>query len=231
MPRQTRSRAQTLRCPSPSQCLQVEPRWPPAEPRPRSRASVPGALLVGAQRRPAAGISWRRTRKAKPQAARPMEAVGQTRAGKVAALIAATSAAPKGRTSPSWPPAVPPACSTPRSASWRCPVRLHRIALGFLERGIDPGDRLLTPLLEPKISTPNCRTKVPPARHAKAQGNLSACAHRPPLAKSQRACRRNLARGKGGRAKLALVYHRINSNFVLKIVGAEDVADGYPPRR
>ena len=28
--------------------------------------------------------------------------------------------------------------------------RLHRIALAFLERGIDPGDRLLTPLLEPE---------------------------------------------------------------------------------
>ena len=36
----------------------------------------------------------------------------------------------------------------------------------------------------------------------------------------QRACRRNLAWGKRGRAELALVYHRpINSNFLLKIVG------------
>ncbi len=36
----------------------------------------------------------------------------------------------------------------------------------------------------------------------------------------QRACRRNLAGGKRGRAKLALVYHRpINSNFLLKMIG------------
>ena len=71
-------------------------------------------------------------------------------------------------------------------------------------------------LLEP--STPNCRDKS--HRLATAAGQPRTLASDPPLAKSQRACRRNLARGKRGRAKLALVYHRpINSNFVLKIVG------------
>ena len=37
--------------------------------------------------------------------------------------------------------------------------RLHRIALALLERGVDPADRFLTPLLEPKISTPNWRDR------------------------------------------------------------------------
>jgi dihydrolipoamide dehydrogenase len=42
--------------------------------------------------------------------------------GQSQARIAATSTGPKGRTSPSWPPEVPPAWSTPRSVSSPCPV-------------------------------------------------------------------------------------------------------------
>ena len=107
--------------------------------------------------------------------------------------------------------------------------RLHRIALAFLERGIDPGDRLLTPLLEPEnLHAQLPRQKFHRLATQKPQGNLTLARHRPPLAKSQRACRRNLARGKRGRAKLALVYHRpINSNFVLKIVGHVPVLLGH----
>ncbi len=75
--------------------------------------------------------------------------------------------------------------------------RLHRIALAFLERGIDPGDRLLTPLLEPEnLHAQLPRQKFHRLATQKPQGNLTLARHRPPLAKSQRACRRNLARGK-----------------------------------
>ena len=109
--------------------------------------------------------------------------------GEVAAL-AATSG-PKG--TPSWPPAVPPAWSTLRSASWRYPVPP---APELLERGVDPADRFLTPLLERKISRPTGATEVAP------QNDLTLARHRP-LAKSQRACRQ-----KRGRAKLARIYHR-----------------------
>ena len=110
-------------------------------------------------------------------------------------------------------------CDTPLHRGVQ--FRLHRIALAFLERGSYPGDRLLTPLLEPE----NLHAQLPRQEFhrlatQKPQGNLTLARHRPPLAKSQRACRRNLAWGKRGRAELALVYHRpINSNFLLKIVG------------
>ena len=91
------------------------------------------------------------------------------------------------------------------------------------------GDRLLTPLLEPEnLHAQLPRQKFHRLATQKPQGNLTLARHRPPLAKSQRACRRNLARGKRGRAKLALVYHRpINSNFVLKIVGHVPVLLGH----
>ena len=103
--------------------------------------------------------------------------------GEVAALIAATSAAPKGRRSPSWPPAVPPAWSSPirfmalsSSACTGSPLRL--------ERGVDPADRFLTPLLEPEDLDvrPTGATEVAPARHAKAaeRPQLRATVHRWP---------------------------------------------------
>ena len=93
--------------------------------------ALPAGLLGVLTRR-----SWRRTRSRPcPMAAQTRRRpVGHTRAvGEVAALMAATSAAPKGRRSPSWPPAVHrPAWSTLRSASWRLSsseAGLHRIDL------------------------------------------------------------------------------------------------------
>ena len=100
--------------------------------------------------------------------------------------------------------------------------RLHRIALAFLERGSYPGDRLLTPLLEPE----NLHAQLPRQEFhrlatQKPQGNLTLARHRPPLAKSQRACRRNLAWGKRGRAgaRPRLPQGPSTGNFLLKIVG------------
>ena len=55
--------------------------------------------------------------------------------------------------------------------------RHHRIALAYLVRGIDPGDRLLTPLLEPEnLHAQLPRQKFHRARHAKAAGQPHACA-------------------------------------------------------
>ena len=68
----------------------------------------------------------------------------------------------------------------------------------------------------------NCRDKSSTGSPRKSPGQPHACASPSIL------CRRNLARGKRGRAKLALVYHRpINSNFVLKIVGHVPVLLGH----
>ena len=106
------------------------PRWPPAEPRPRSRASVPGALLVGAQRWPAAGISWRRTRNGQNPRPDPLEAVGQTRAGRGGGTHRRDLRRPKGPDVSVSP--VPPAINCAGDVQFR----LYRIALAFLERGI-----------------------------------------------------------------------------------------------
>ena len=97
----------------------------------------------------------------------------------VAALIAATSAAPKGRRSPSWPPAdLHGQLSDPLHGAIQ--FRLHRIALALLERGADPADRFLAPLLRAGRSLrPTGATEVAPARHA------TLARHRPSLAKSQ----------------------------------------------
>ena len=55
--------------------------------------------------------------------------------------------------------------------------RLHRIALALLERGVDPADRFLTPLLEPEdLYAQLARQKLPAARHAKAAERPHACA-------------------------------------------------------
>ena len=184
MPRQTRSRAQTLRCPSPSQGdASRSASMATSRARPRSRASVPGALLVGAQRWPAAGISWRRTRNGTPGRTDPLEAVGQTRAGRGGGTHRRDLRRPKG-------PDVSVLASQfhlhdqlPDPLHGDVQFRLHRIALAFLERGIDPGDRLLTPLLEPKISTPNCRDKSStgsPRKSRRATSRLRVTVHRWP---------------------------------------------------
>ena len=68
--------------------------------------------------------------------------------------------------------------------------RLHRIALALLERGVDPADRFLTPLLEPEDLYAHAgATEVAPARHAKAAERPHACAP-PSIAGqvAQRAC-------------------------------------------
>ena len=161
----------------------------------------------------------------------PLEAVGQTRAGRGGGTHRRDLRRPKG-------PDVSVLASSSSTCMINSPIRFMAMSssaftgspLAFLERGIDPGDRLLTPLLEPgKSPRPNCRDKSStgsPRKSRRATSRLRR--HRPPLAKSQRACRRNLARGKRGRAKLTLVYHRpINSNFVLKIVGHVPVLLGH----
>ena len=82
--------------------------------------------------------------------------------------------------------------------------RLHRIALALLERGVDPADRFLTPLLEPEdLYAQLARQKLHRLVTQKPQNDLTLARHRPSLAKSQRACRQSLAWGKRGRAKLA----------------------------
>ena len=72
--------------------------------------------------------------------------------------------------------------------------RLHRIALALLERGVDPADRFLTPLLEPEdLYAQLARQKLHRLVTQKPQNDLTLARHRPSLAKSQRACRQSLA--------------------------------------
>ena len=67
--------------------------------------------------------------------------------------------------------------------------RLHRIALALLERGVDPADRFLTPLLEPEdLYAQLARQKLHRRVTQKPQNDLT-LARQPSLAKSQRACR------------------------------------------
>ena len=213
---QTRCRAQTLRCPSPRRGM------PPGRPMATSRASseierasVPGALLVGAQRWPAAGISWRRTRTGKtPGRTDPLEAVGQTRAGR------------GGGSSPRPPPPqrariVSVLASSRSTCMINSPIRYRDVQFRPPNRPCALSEASIPCSIafsratcsSRKISTPNCPTKVPPARH-EPQGKPRA-RHRPAEPSPSGPTARNLARGKRGRAKLALVYHRpINSNFV-----------------
>ena len=86
-----------------------------------------------------------------PGGADPPQAVGQTRAGRGGGTHRRDLRRPKG-----------PKVSVLASSSSTCMVnspirfmaaiqfRLHRIALALLERGVDPADRFLTPLLEPE---------------------------------------------------------------------------------
>ena len=176
MPRQTRSRAQTLRCLAlPAGMPPGRPRWPPAEPRPRSTLRSPalcwwalsGGLLPGFH-----GVE-RGTGKT-PGRTDPLEAVGQTRAGRGGGTHRRDLRRPKG-----------PDVSVLASSSSTCMInsptlhgdvqfRLYRIALAFLERGIDPGDRLLTPLLEPEnLHAQLPRQKFHRLATQKPQGNLT----------------------------------------------------------
>ena len=166
-----------------------------------------------------------------PQAAQTRrQAVGQTRAGRGGGTHRRDLRRPKG-----------PKVSVLASSSSTCMVnspiplhgaiqfRLHRIALALLERGVDPADRFLTPLLEPEdLYAQLARQKLHRLVTQKPQNDLTLARHRPSLAKSQRACRQSLAWGKRGRAKLARIYHRpINSNFLLKIIGHVPVLLGH----
>ena len=214
------------------------PRWPPAEPRPRSRASVPGALLVGAQRWPAAGISWRRTRNG--QNSRPHRPAGgrrpNRRAGRGGGTHRRDLRRPKGpdvsvlasmqfHLHDQLPDPLHGSCRRGRRA------RLHRIraaSLRSLSEASIPAIAFSRHCSSRKISTPNCRDKVPPARHAKAAGQPHACASPSTAGQVPAGLPAKPGRGKRGRAKLALVYHRpINSNFVLKIVGHVPVLLGH----
>ena len=192
-------------------------RSPPAAPGPRSRASVPDALPAAARR--AGRRSWRRTRSGPcPRRRRP--AAGR-RPDPCRARWRHSSPRPP-------PPQraeglrlglqqFPPAWSTLRSASWRYPVRLHRIALALLERGVDPADRFLTPLLEPEdLYAQLARQKLHRLVTQKPQNDLTLArhVHRWPSPSGLPA---KPGLGKRGRAKLARIYHRpINSNFLLQ---------------
>ena len=165
-----------------------------------------------------------------PGGADPPQAVGQARAGRGGGTHRRDFRRPKG-----------PDVSVLASSSSTCMVnspdplhgaiqfRLHRIALAFLERGVDPADRLFAPLLEPEdLYAQLARQKFHRLATQKPQNDLTLARHRPSLAKSQRAGRQSLAWEKRGRAKLALVYHRpINSNLFLKIIGHVPVLLGH----
>ena len=154
------------------------PRWPPAEPRPRSRASVPGALLVGAQRWPAAGISWRRTRNGQnPRPHRPLEAVGQTRAGRGGGTHRRDLRRPKG-------PDVSVLASSSSTCMINSPIRFMAMSssaftgspLRSLSEASIPAIAFSRHCSSGKSPRPTAATKVPPARHAKAAGQPHACA-------------------------------------------------------
>ena len=179
----------------PGRCL-VGLRSPPAAPGPRSRASVHGRR------------SWRRTRSGPaPGGADPPQAVGQTRAGRGGGTHRRDLRRPKG-----------PKVSVKLHGQLSDPLhglsfRLHRIALALLERGVDPADRFLTPLLRAGNLTPNWRVRSCTGRHAKAADDLT-CA--PPSIAGQVPA--GLPWPGENVRTLARIYHRpINSNFLLKI--------------
>ena len=101
--------------------------------------------------------------------------------GEVAALIAATSAAPKGRRLRLGLQQFHLHGQLSAPLHGAIQFRLHRIALALLERGVDPADRFLTPLLERGRSLLRqlAPTEVAPARHAKVAERPHACA--PPV--------------------------------------------------
>ena len=213
------------------------PRWPPAEPGPRPRASVPDALPGRAQRWPAAGTSWRRTRNGQnPRPHKtPLEAVGQARAGRGGGTHRRDLRRPKG-------PDVSLLASSNSTCMVNSPirfiavsgVRLHRIALAdVLERGqLSPADRLLTSLLAVKSHQSALRlTRFKSSTGSPREStpsNLWIGRQFPPMAQRVRSSVRAVEEPGAGphrngvlRAELALVYHRPNlsATFDLKIVG------------
>ena len=222
---------QTLRCPSPSQGDASR-----SASMATSRASSeiegfgPRRFAGGPQRWPAAGISWRRTRNG--QNPRPHRPAGGRRPN---------PCRERWRHSSPRPP--PPQRAgrlrlglqqfhlhdqLPDPLHGDVQFRLHRIALAFLERGIDPGDRLLTPLLEPE----NLHAQLPrqkfhrlATQKPRATSRLRVTVHRWPSPSGPAG---ETWPGENVDEPLALVYHRpINSNFVLKIVGHVPVLLGH----
>ena len=218
--------------PRPPRGMLSRSRWPPARASSEiAWASVPGALLVGAQRWPAAGISWRRTRNG--QNPRPHRPAGGRRPN---------PCRERWRHSSPRPP--PPQRAgrlrlglqqfhlhdqLPDPLHGDVQFRLHRIALAFLERGIDPGDRLLTPLSSRKISTPNCRDKSSTGSPRKSRRATSRLRVNPSTA-GQVPAGLPAKPGPGENVdepSSPSFTKASNSNFVLKIVGHVPVLLGH----
>ena len=205
-------------------------RSPPAAPGPRSRASVPDALPAAARR--AGRRSWRRTRSGPcPRRRRP--AAGRRPdpcRARWAALIAATSAAPKGRRSPSWPP-------SSSTCMVNSPIRFMALSssactgspLRCLSEASIPPVAFSRHCSSRKISTPNWRDRSCTGSSRKSRrttSRLAATVHRWPSPSGPAG--KAWPGEKRGRAKLARIYHRpINSNFLLKIIGHVPVLLGH----
>ena len=127
----------------------------PYLPAPRWRASVPARLHGGSSKgwperhertnQELLGPSSRRLKL--PTFLRPNTPSRPANAGRGASTHRrVTLFAPKGRRSPIWP-AVPPAWSTLRSASWRIQFRRQKDSPTLQSEAIDQQDRFLTPLL------------------------------------------------------------------------------------
>ena len=176
------------------------PRWPPVKPRPRSRASVPGALhtwaLSGGLLPIIHGVVLRNGQNSRPHqtrwSRRPNPCRERWR-----------------RSSPRPPP-------SPKGRWLRLGllqfhlhdqlrrIRLHRAmttSSAFADRPcvplserIDPGDRLHHATARGRKSPrPTCPDKSSTGSAQKPQGNLTLARHRPPLGSRQRACtKRNL---------------------------------------
>src|SRR5512147_521499 len=117
MPSITRSRAQTLRCPSPAHGERARSWRMPASRSCRRCAAVSDRVdRQGSAVAVPAGAARRRMRIARrPRSRRPASRHTAGRvAGEVAAAISATSCAPKGRASPAAPATAPSPCSTRR---------------------------------------------------------------------------------------------------------------------
>ena len=97
--------------------------------------------------------------------------------------------------------------------------RLHRIALALLERGVDPADRFLTPLLEPEdLYAQLVRQKLHRLVTQKPQNDLTLARHRPSLGQVPAGLPAKPGLGKTWTSQARPHwYHRpINSNFLLR---------------
>ena len=145
-------------------------------PGPKRGSSVPGALPVAARSRPEV-IALERGRGLPQAALDPPQAVGQTRAGRGAALSAAPP--PKGENrSPSRPiAAVPPGMAIPMTRSSLMPLSCAPDGVRVLDECDDGwGDRFLRHCSSRKISTPNWRDRSCTARHVCKSRGTTACA-------------------------------------------------------